>query len=696
MLLRTCLAVAAIIATVSATSAPPRVVVEPYGPNALRVRATAAGASFNDAIPSALPRRSPLPPVAPIGPMRSGNLVAEMAPDTGLLTFTRASDGAVVLRELGRMAPDANATHPTAPASVRFAAEASDAVYGLGQGMPLVPYPTWRPGPLDRKGVNVSFMDCAANEGGGGNCLPWHVLAGRGATGASEIRVGFLWNVPSFGGVHFAANATDWWSHMAYQLDYLVVVAGANDTATSGPQAINSIQETYTGLVGRTPPLPSSLLGYWHSKNCYDSQAAVLTAMAGFRQRNIPVDVFIIDICGSRGAGWPQGNFALDPAKFPDPSAMTAELARSNTRVMVSVWAGTDGNSSSHATLVKNKWVVRNKLEDEWTPLPWPIGCNGPTCFLYDASNADARRYVWERVKAGYVAHNITLFWLDASEPQPPVVGIPVNEQYRAGAYAAGDLHAVGMAFPNWHTRTFSDGFAEAGLTESVTLARSSWFGASAHRSALWSGDTYSSWLNLRASVTVGLGAQLSGIAWWTTDVGGYRLWNISHMPEPELVVRWFQFGLTCPLLRQHGHRPETVPWAYGPEAETIIADVIRQRAAWQPYLRAQHDLLAARGTPFNRPLWWDFPSDATAWAANTSDTYMVGREYLAAPVLDNHARTRDVYLPGDPATTWWAYHYHPGAVVPGGNGTYPGGQWYHFDAPLNEFPLFKRIPAPS
>lgn len=676
-----------VVACCCSGAATGRLVIEPFGPNTIRVRATAHDVAFNDRVPSAVAGftpgvRSRVADVAP-GVVQSGDLIARVSNATGLVAFYRASDGALLLEELGRMVPRRSNT-TSAPASVRFSALPSDLIYGLGQGIPVIPYPTLRPLPLNRKGWNVSFNECVANEGGAANCLPWHTVVrnqsaqrGDGTSTTPQVAFGFLWNVPSMGGLHFADTHTDWWSHAAFQLDYLVTVPNATDRGT---ERFDSLQAQYTALVGRSMALPSSLLGYWHSKNAYRNQTQVLTAMAGFRERGIPVDVFIIDIGGSRGKI--QGDWAFDPSEFPDPSNMTAELAKTSTRVMVSVWAGTDVGSSSWETLVEYGWVVRNKSAASFTPLPWPIGCRGPQCYLYDASNADARRYVWSRIKAGYVAHNITLFWLDASEPQPPIVGIPWCDQFTEGAYSVGSVHEVGMAFTQWHTGTFREGFLHDGLDESVMLARSGWFGTSAHGAALWSGDTLSSWLTLEVSIRTGLGAQLSGIAWWTTDVGGYRLPDIHHMPQPELVVRWFQFGLTCPLLRQHGHRPETVPWAYGPVAGPLIADIIRQRHAMKPYLREAHDALAATGKPFNRPLWWDFPDDPEVWQL-PYDQYMFGPSLLAAPVVTDGARSRLVYLPA--GSTW--RHYYT-------NATYDGGAWHNISAPLDHFPLLWREAA--
>jgi alpha-D-xyloside xylohydrolase len=651
--------------------------VEPWGPNAFRVRITTPGVPFNDAVPSALAHNPQLSESS--SSTTNGDLQVHVDGHTGLLSFIRVSDGVVVLKEINRTVANttARANNQSAAFAIAFEASPSDAIFGMGQGVPTWSYPTYRGQPFNRKGMLIDFEQCQSNEGGMANCLPWHLIVTN-----HTVQAGFLWNVPSFGGAYFGANATVWWATAAFQLDFVVMVPNRTDL---GASRFDTLQRQYTAIIGRTKPLPDSLLGYWHSKNVYRTQAEVVDAMVGMRQRAIPVDVFVVDIGGSQGKV--QGDWAFDPTQFPNPSNLTAFLAETGTRVMVSIWSGTDVNSTSWEALVNNEWVVRNRTaarDGQFVALPWPIGCSGPQCYLYDASNPDARAYVWSRVAAGFVAHGIDLFWLDASEPQPPNPGFYDNPDYELGQFRAGAMAEVGPAFTQWHTTTFADGYKQANLTQSVMLARSGWFGTAANGAALWSGDILSTWKSLRDSIVTGLGAQMSGIAWWTTDVGGYRCWDANDMPPSELVVRWFQFGLTCPLLRQHGRRPETVPWAYGPEAEKLIVDVIRQRVAMKDYIKAQHSLLASTGVPFNRPLWWDFPEDLHTWDEEVQGTqYMMGTEYLAAPVLEDGSRWRLVYLPGSPsANITWTHYYT--------NTTYPGGRQYNVSAPLEHFPLFR------
>merc|ERR1719345_697117 len=126
------------------------------------------------------------------------------------------------------------------------------------------------------------------------------------------------------------------------------------------------------------------------------------------------------------------------------------------------------------------------------------------------------------------------------------------------------------MMYPYHHTRTIHDGLVSEGETETILLTRSAGAG-------LWSGDPSSHWGSLEVSVQAGLNTQMSGIAWWTTDIGGYAGGDPSDPTFRELIVRWFQYGMTCPLFRQHGARATEI-WGYGNVSEAIIADTIKLR----------------------------------------------------------------------------------------------------------------------
>lgn len=209
-------------------------------------------------------------------------------------------------------------------------------------------------------------------------------------------------------------------------------------------------------------------------------------------------------------------------------------------------------------------------------------------------------------------------------------------------------------------------------------LTRSAWAGMHRFGAALWSGDTMSKWEVLRTSIPAGLGVQMSGIAWWTTDIGGYGGGNPSDPVFRELIVRWFQFGFACPIFRQHGARP-TEPWLLGNTSLAAVVKVIQLRDKFRPYIMAQMHRVSLTGQPVNRPLFWDFPADEGAWTA--AGQFMFGPDYMVAPVTGMGNRTKTLYLPRGANFV----HYFS-------NATYAGGQVVTVPAPLDEFPLFRVI----
>lgn len=205
---------------------------------------------------------------------------------------------------------------------------------------------------------------------------------------------------------------------------------------------------------------------------------------------------------------------------------------------------------------------------------------------------------------------------------------------------------------------------------DNVMLSRSAWAGSQRYGSAVWSGDTSSTFSDLNQQFRAGLNIVMSGIPYWTTDIGGYNGGNISDPGFRELIVRWFQWGAVCPIFRNHGRRDggahppdDSGPcgrtgasneiWEFGNESEAAIARAMRLRDQLRPYVMAQYRLAATDGAPVMRPLFYDFWEDRTA--QRVDDQLMFGPLYLVAPQLHEQATSRSVYLPQLPAGELWS-----------------------------------------
>jgi alpha-D-xyloside xylohydrolase len=234
-----------------------------------------------------------------------------------------------------------------------------------------------------------------------------------------------------------------------------------------------------------------------------------------------------------------------------------------------------------------------------------------------------------------------------------------------------------------------------AGQTEIINLSRSAWAGSQRYAAAVWSGDIRSRFEVLRAQIPAGLNIAMSGIPWWTTDIGGFMQGDIRTDYFRELIVRWFQYGVFCPLFRLHGVREplnglygaqssgaDNEVWSFGETAYEIITHLLFLREKLKPYLRVLNQAAHEHGTPPMRPLYFDFPADPAA--ANVVDQFMLGPDLLVAPITELAAVSREVYLPAGEAwvEAWTGQEY-------------PGGQHLRAAAPLECIPTYWRKGSP-
>lgn len=188
-----------------------------------------------------------------------------------------------------------------------------------------------------------------------------------------------------------------------------------------------------------------------------------------------------------------------------------------------------------------------------------------------------------------------------------------------------------------------------------------------------------------------------SGIAYTSSDTGGWQRPSGPKAPHaplidpagatamatdyadyPELFVRWFELNSFTPTLRIHGRRPATAIWEYGKAAEPVLASWLRLRHSLIPYIYSLGHATYDNGAPFMRALWMDFGSDPQV--SNIGDEYMFGPAFLVAPVTEQGATSRRVYLPaGTDWYDWWSNQKHA------------GGQWITTPAPIDRMPLFIR-----
>ena len=627
--------------------------IEPWGRNGIRVRATRLNTITTDWI-SALLVQPDFPIQIEISEsrasLRNGTTLVRIGAQ-GDLTFLNTRTGQEILKEKPIHSLSVPSRYYKDLKGDLFHIEAcfeaydDEHIYGLGQH---------QHDRLDQKGCVIELIQRNTEVS-----IPF-LLSSRG--------YGFLWNNPAIGRVELAQNATRWVSEAAPQIDYWI---------TTGETPAD-ILSSYADVTGHAPEFPEWASGFWQSKLRYASQAELEAIVVEYQQRQLPLSVIVIDFFH-----WTrQGDWMFDPQAWPDPRGLVDRLKQLGVKVMVSVWPTVNRLSASYNEMWNKGYLVRNI---KGTPAHMYFvdvqAEQGTYVHYYDSTHPDARKYIWDRVREGYFQSGINAYWLDACEPEM-LPFAPENLRFYAG-----DGDAVANIYPLQHAQGFFEGMQAEGEQEILFLCRSAWAGSQRFGAAVWSGDIVSTFPALRAQIKAGLSMGLSGIPWWTHDIGGFRGGDPTSPSFRELIVRWFQFGVFSPIFRLHGHRlphtddfgggPNEV-WSFGEEAYQIIKKYMFMRERLRPYVMEQMHIAHDTGLPLMRPLFVDFPSDDTCWQID--DEYMFGPDILVAPILEPDIRTRKVYLP---CTTTWRDAW-TGQV-------YPGGGWLTVEAPLDRIPLFLR-----
>jgi alpha-D-xyloside xylohydrolase len=476
-------------------------------------------------------------------------------------------------------------------------------------------------------------------------------------------------------------------ANAAAQLDYLVI-APPTDTADTDADTRSGelasifarIMSAYAELTGHAPEFPAWAGGFWQSKLRYETQDEVLEVAREYKRRELPISVIVIDFFH-----WTkQGDWSFDPERWPDPAAMIRELHDMGIRVMVSVWP-TLNPASENATAMQEQGLL---VESDYgnnlfmrfidTYQTDPVDLQ-----YYDPSNPRARDYIWEQCKANYADLGVDLFWLDACEGPPSTAG---HDRMRLHA---GSAREIGNAYPVLNARAFYEGMVGDGGEPVLNLSRSAWAGSQRYAAAVWSGDIHSDWNTFRSQIPAGLNIGLSGIPWWTTDIGGFEQGNINDPDFRELVVRWFEFAVFCPLFRLHGNRqprpyshrfsgaPNEV-WSFGDEAYAQIQELMFLRERLRPYLMEQMAEASRSGVPPMRPLFFHDPEDQEAYSID--DQFYFGPDLVVAPVTIPGARSRSVYVPRQGS---WREGWTSEPVE--------AGSWVECDAPLGRIPVLVR-----
>lgn len=489
---------------------------------------------------------------------------------------------------------------------------------------------------------------------------------------------GFLWNNPAIGTATFGTNGTVWNVEQTRKIDYWVTCGTPSE-----------VEEKYTSVTGRTPMMPEYAMGFWQCKLRYKNQDEVLKVAREYKERGLPLDVIVIDFFH-----WTcQGDFKFDPEDWPDPEKMVKELSKLNVKLMVSVWPTVDERSENFNEMAENGLLISFDKKDGFN-MDWM----GNTVF-FDTTNPETRKYVWQKCKENYFKKGIQLFWLDEAEPE---YGIYDFKHY---GYHIGSAMECSNIYPRYYAQGFYEGLVAEGVSQPLSLVRCAWAGSQKYGTVVWSGDVHSDFKSFKNQIQAGLSMGMAGIPWWTTDIGGFLGGDIKDAAFQELLIRWFEWGVFCPVMRLHGERPpfnqlekpfhevngnqikqmesgqDNEVWSFGDGVYAILSYLLKLRARLRPYIKKIMTDAHAKGAPVIRPLVYDFYEDKEA--LKYEDEYMFGPKLLVCPVTESGQEIKNVYLPKLQNGEKW---------IDQATGTeYEGGKTVEVECPLQRIPIFSR-----
>lgn len=465
-----------------------------------------------------------------------------------------------------------------------------------------------------------------------------------------------------------------WWSEMADEIDYYVVLGDTADKVISG----------YRTLTGKAQIMPKWAMGYWQSRERYKTQQEIVSTVAEYRKRGIGLDNIVMDWSHWEEDKW--GSHEFDPARFEDPKQMVDSIHALHARFMISVWPKFYLTTDHYKELDELGAMYQQAVAD--SVRDW-IG-RGYIGSFYDAYNPRARKLFWQQMSEHYLPLGVDAWWMDASEPDILSNASLAYRKALSGPTYLGSSTRYLNTYALMNAEAIYMGQRDERPNQRVfLLTRSGFAGLQRYSTATWSGDIGTCWEDMKAQISAGLNFSISGIPYWTQDVGGFSVQKkfekategSEAMEEwRELNARWHQWGAFTPLYRSHGQYPFRELYHIAPDAHPAFQSMLyynRLRYRLMPYLYTLASRTWFDDYTLMRPLVMDFADDEEV--LNIGDQFMCGDALLVCPVYTYQARRRELYLP---AGLW--YDFYTERPI-------EGGRHLTADAPYERMPLYAR-----
>lgn len=475
-------------------------------------------------------------------------------------------------------------------------------------------------------------------------------------------------------------NKLSLWSEMGNGIDYYFVAGSTMDEVISG----------YRTLTGKSQVMPKWAMGFWQSRERYKTQQELLETLAEFRKRGIPIDNIVQDWSYWPVDAW--GSHDFDKDRFPDPKGMVDSVHAMNAKIMISVWPKFYITTDHYKEFDRNGWMYRQAVKDSIRDWIYP----GYIGSFYDAYAEGAQKLFWKQMEDKLYPLGFDAWWMDASEPN---VQDNTDMDYRkalCGPTALGPSTKYFNAYALENAKAIYRGQRGVDPDKRVfLLTRSGFAGIQRYSTAVWSGDIGTRWEDMKAQISAGLNFALSGIPYWTMDIGGFcvekryenaqRIFDRTGVENEdlkewrELNARWYQFGTFVPLYRSHGQFPLREIFNIAPPNHPAYQSVVyynKLRYRLMPYIYSLAGMTHFNDYTIMRALVMDYGKDTNV--TDIGDQYMFGNSLMVCPVYKYKATNREVYFP---KSSGW-YDFYTGKYI-------TGGQTMQVEAPYSRIPLY-------
>jgi len=435
----------------------------------------------------------------------------------------------------------------------------------------------------------------------------------------STMNYGILWD--NYSKTIFTDNEqeTSLWSDVASSLDYYFIYGKNMDSVIAG----------YRNLTGQAPMYGKWAYGYWQSKEHYENRDELVNVVYEYRKRQIPIDNIIQDWDYWDGsANW--GQLFFDEKKYPNPKEMIDIIHKQNFHIMISVWPGLGPNTPVYKDMQQRGYLYR------------PVGWGGFK--YYDAYNPAANNLYWQYAEKGLFSKGIDAWWFDSTEPDVINALTKESTEYELKRMDNNYLGSFARYLNPYSLRITEDFYKnlrnKTDKQRAYILTRSTFAGQQRAAATTWSGDIGASWSVYKNQISAGLNHCMSGIPYWTFDIGAYVIGSYEGVfsnggKDPayeELYTRMFQFGAFCPIFRSHGSETPREMWQFGDFTPSLIKfDNLRYRLL--PYIYSLAHQVTENGYTIMRGLPMDFETDKNTFSID--DQFMFGPAIMVCPVTE-------------------------------------------------------------